>query len=360
MDSNNFSVWDKPKLLAVLNAMKEIPSYWLPMFANQYNSNDEKIYFDKLPYRADVLAPIVSPLAAGEPIWRQRSESYAFTPAYVKPKDPISPLEPLMRTPGIDSMYGENTLTPAQRLDLLRLQKASMQVNSIRRRFEWLACRAIVDGKVTIEGEQYPTALVDFHRDPSNTVVLTPGTYWGDSGVNIFDSIQQYVDKLQDADFGGVVTRITLGYKACAAFRASKEFKEHMDTTYREPRATVERGLLYPKKVTKVGELTLGGNSGNTIEVFRYNDTFDIGNGTQKPFIEPTDAIFTCSSDDLKGFRCFGSIIDMASGYESVEIYPRNWVEGGDPIVEYIMHQSAPLMVPLNPNTTLKLTAVPA
>jgi hypothetical protein len=58
------------------------------------------------------------------------------------------------------------------------------------------------------------------------------------------------------------------------------------------------------------------------------------------------------------GYRCFGAIIDPYANYQSLEIFPRNWMEMGDPAVEYLLHQSAPLMVPVNPNGTLRVRAV--
>lgn len=58
------------------------------------------------------------------------------------------------------------------------------------------------------------------------------------------------------------------------------------------------------------------------------------------------------------GYRCFGAIIDPYAQYQSLEIFPRGWMEQGDPAVEYMLWQSAPLMVPINPNATLKATVV--
>ena len=59
------------------------------------------------------------------------------------------------------------------------------------------------------------------------------------------------------------------------------------------------------------------------------------------------------------GYRCFGAIIDPTASYQPIPIYPRNWMDDkADPVVETLLMQSAPLMVPVNPNATLKATVV--
>lgn len=352
-------VWDTRTMLTALRDFQPTPSYWLPMFTNQINSETRYIDFDSLPYEADALAPFVEPTASGEPVYRDSAASYRFEPAYVKPKDAIDPTEPLIRHPAIDnSMLSESNLTPSQRLGLIRIAKMKAQVKSIQRRFEWLACRALVDGKVEITGEQYPTARVDFFRDPNHTITLASGSQWGDTGVSIFSFVQKCVDQMNDARRGGIPTRLTVGSRAWEVLRQDEEFMKHMDLTIRAPAATIERGLIMPNRVAKVGEMFIGGQSGASIEIYRYNDRYEDTNGVERPFIQPTDAIFTADPSVIVGYRCFGTIVDMDAEYKTVDIYPRNWREGGDPRVEYIMHQSAPLMVPLRPNATLKATVV--
>ena len=356
---NELPVWDTHTMLLALRETRPTPSYWLQMFTNQVNSQNEYINFTVLPYDADVLAPFVEPLAAGEPVYRDSSSAYQFKPAYVKPKDVIDPTAPLIRHAGIDvNMMSESELTPMQRLNQLRLAKIQAHRRAIDRRFEWMACRAIVDGNIVIEGDQYPTARVNFFRDPNHTITLASGSQWGDTGVSIFDFVQKCVDQMNDAHRGAAPTRITLGSRAWAALRKDEEFMKHMDLTIRNPAATVERGLITPERVAKVGEMLVGGASGATIELYRYADRYEGDNGVEVPFIQPTDAIFTAAPASINGYRCFGAIIDPHSGYLPLEIFPRNWRDEGDPSPEYIMHQSAPLMVPLHPNATLKATVV--
>ena len=53
----------------------------------------------------------------------------------------------------------------------------------------------------------------------------------------------------------------------------------------------------------------------------------------------------------IEGYRCFGAIHDKKANFQSMEMFPKMW-EVEDPNVDYIMTQSAPLMVPRDPNTS--------
>jgi hypothetical protein len=57
------------------------------------------------------------------------------------------------------------------------------------------------------------------------------------------------------------------------------------------------------------------------------------------------------------GVRCFGAIMDIQANMQANDMFPKQWDEN-DPSVSYTMTQSAPLMVPLRPNTTFKMKVV--
>jgi hypothetical protein len=354
-----YKVWETRQQLGVMRDVEPSSTYWSNMFLSQYTSVEEWIDFEKLPKVNRKLAPFVRPMGSGKPIYDDRSTATRFKPAYIKLKDVIDPSMPLLKRPGIDrSMLNEAEITPMQRRDLIRTAMTVQHVQAIERRWEWLACKAIIDGKVTIEGEEYPAVELDFRRDPAHTVIKTSGNFWGDAGVSIFDDIQEWADTMYDAEFGGFPARITMGSDVWKIVRKDEEFKEHMDTNIREPRATIERGLVDADKIVKVGNLTVGGSSGAQIEMFMYRDTYEDDNGVEVPFMSAKDIVMTASAERINGYECFGAIQDPYSNYQPLPIFPRNWMELGDPAVEYILHQSAPLMVPVNPNATLKATVV--
>ncbi len=222
-----------------------------------------------------------------------------------------------------------------------------------------MAAKAIIDGKVMVKGDDYPAVEVDFGRAPNQTQVKSAGTFWGDSGVAIFDDFQRYCDIMFEAEFGGFPTRATVGANVWKVMRQDPNFMKHMDTQIRDPRATMDRSLVMGgEKAIKVGELTVGGNSGAIIEIWQYRETFTNASGAQELFMGANDIVLTSSAEAVSGVRCYGAIVDRRAQYQAIPIFPKNWVEGNDPEIEVIGHSSAPLMVPINPNATFKATVV--
>lgn len=355
--ANPYELWDTRKSLGVFRDLKSSPSYWLDLFfPNSITSTEEYIDFEKLPVAGRKLAPFVRPLGTGKPVYSDNGTGFRFKPAYVKVKDVIDPQMPLVKRPGIDtSILGESRITAMQRRELIRLAMTAQHVASIQRRWEWLAARAIIDAAVTISGEEYPAVQLDFRRAANHSVTKTSGTYWGTAGVSIFDDIQSYCDRMFNAEFGAFPSRLTIGSKVWSIVRKDSEFMEHMDTTYRGGAATIERGVIVSDKVVKVGELRVGGGSGANIEIWLYNDTYE-ENGVEVPFMSATDIVLTGTAERINGYQCFGAIIDPYAQYQALPIFPRNYMTQDDPAVEWLLHQSAPLMVPINPNATLRAT----
>lgn len=354
---NPYNTWDMRKSLGVMRDVQPISTYWMDlMFPNlQINSENEWIDFEKLPAAARKMAPFVRPLGSGKPIYEDRSTGFRFKPAYIKLKDAIDPVAPLVKRPGLDAtMLDMSSITPNQRRELLRGAMTVQHVNAIEQTWEWMAARASIDAKVTIEGEEYPAVELDFRRNANHTVTKTAGNFWGDAGVSIFDDIQLYCDRMWDSEFGGFPTRMTFGSKVWGAIRQDDEMMKHMDTNVRGERATIERGLIGSDDAIKVGELVVGGASGAVIEMWLYRGTYtDYDTKVETPMLAPNKVVFTGTAEKFMGYRCFGAIIDPYADYQPLDIFPRNWMETGDPAVEYLLHQSAPLFVPINPNVTL-------
>jgi hypothetical protein len=338
--------------------------YWLNLgFANrQINFTTEWVDFEKLPAQRKI-APFVRPMGTGKPIYTDQSSGMRFKPAYIKLKDAIDPAMPMVKQPGVDrSMIDDSEMGPMVRRNAIRTAMTVQHVQAIQRRWEWLAAKAVIDGKVTITGEEYPTAELDFRRAANHDVILGSGVRWGESGVSIFDEVQKYCDRMFNAEFGSFPNRMTFGASVWpvikAALKKDGELYEHMDTNIRGGAVTVERGVVGSDKVIKVGEFMVGGNSGAIIEMYLYRDTYIDVDGVEKPFMDPRDVVFTGPEDRIQGYRCYGAIVDPYAQYQSLDIFPRNWMETGDPAVEFLLHQSAPLMVPVNPNATLRVRAV--
>lgn len=363
MAAQNLELWDTNRFLGVFRDLKPDPLYWGQWFPYELRSEDEYIDFEKMPIQGRKLAPFVMPLARGESVYEDTGTGFRFKPAYIKLEDQIDPLMPLRRRVGIDSNMSQMPvqLTPGQRLTLIRAAMTQSHVDAIHRRWNWMAASALRDGKITIKGENYPEVLVDFQRAAGHTITLTSGNYFGASNVSIVDFFQRVIDTMATADFGGVPVRATMGGGVWAVMRKDAEFKEHLDLNIKGGNITYERGLVTGEPVFKVGEMTVGGGSGQTIELWVDNSTFvDPDTGVAKRYIGNHQILFKSTPDAISGTRAFGRIIDRAANWEALPIFPKNWVSTGDVEVEYITHKSAPLFVPVNPNATLLANVIAA
>lgn len=355
-ETQHLELWDTNRFLGVFRDMQPDPLYWTQWFPYELRSDSEWIDFEKMPIQGRKLAPFVLPLARGGSVYEDTGTGFRFKPAYIKLEDQIDPLMPLRRRVGIDQNMTQMPvqLSPAQRLTLIRAAISESHVRAIQRRWNWMACTALRDGKVTISGENYPTTLVDFKRATNHTITLGSGERFGDSGVSIVDFFQLVVDRMSNAQFGGVPVRATMGGGVWAVMRKDEEILKHLDKNLAGGNIRVERGLVGGDPVFKVGEMTIGGSSGQMIELWVDNSTYvDPATGTATRYIGNHQILFTSTAEAIGGTRAYGRIIDRAANWEAMPIFPKNWLSQGDVQVEYITHKSAPLYVPINPNATL-------
>lgn len=350
MAFDKYELWDTHTLLGVYRETDPVQNYWLNLlFPNEISSTDEYIDFEKIPRLGRKLAPFVAPLAQGRAIFQDGGKVARFKPAYVKPSDPITPNRALTRRPG--TLLAPDQISPIQRYDAIKTDVLAYHRVAIERRWEWLAAKAIIDGRVKIEGDDYPSVMVDFGRAAGHNIVLGSGARWGDSGVSILGYIQSWMNLMHAAEFGGTPSRITLGTAAWAPMSKDPEIKEAMDTTYRGNDVV----NLQTSGVYTPGEARYVGTLGAGLEVWVYNDYYTV-DGQVTPFMSPKDVVL--SGPAVQGYRCFGAIQDIHAQFQALSIFPRNYIVPGDVAIEQIVTQSAPLMVPVNPNATLKATVV--
>lgn len=305
-------------------------------------SDDEYIDFEKL-VDGRKLAPLVVPMAQGRPMYNEAAKMQRLKPAYVKPKDPISPARALKRRPG-ESLMAPNTMTPRARFlailgDILRVHR-----DGIERRLEWLCAEAALYGKVTLSAPDYPTTVVDFQRDPSHTVTLTgAGIAWNDPDAPILDQINAWVEKIRRAPFGGPVTRVTMGKDVVQHFLANKQVQATRDLLKRgtdgTPQPTIRSGE-YSEKIFTVGNLEFWTNS----------DFYDLpGGGGTKDYMAADGVLL--SGPNVNMVEAYGAIMDV-DVLRAMAVFIKQFkIE--DPSAWFVLSQCAPLFVPVNPNNTL-------
>jgi len=346
------TIYDSRTMLGVYydtEFMKPPENYWLSsFFPTQINFTTETIDFSQI---TDVrkLAPLVVPTAQGVPIYSAAERMTQVKPAYVKPKDPITATRMIRRAAGLGELGQTTPLTPQQRYQAIVGDIIRQHRFAIERRWEWLAAGAIIDGKNILEDERYPRTVVDYARATNQTVTLTSGARWGDAGVSLLDDIGTWKKIMRNARFGGIPNRLTVGSDVWEVMRKDPEIKELLNTQYRSgANVNLRLGLLDGLEVERVGNI-------ETLEVYVYSDYYQQPDGTVVPYMSPKDIVLT--SPNVQGVRCFGAIQDIGAQFQALPVFPKMWSEN-DPSATFIMHQSAPLMVPINPNATFKATVV--
>ncbi|WP_418132502.1 major capsid protein [Variovorax sp. 375MFSha3.1] len=299
------------------------------------------ISFDRLS-GARRLAPFVSPCVEGRPIRRRGFSTESFSPAYVKPKMPLTPCNVTTRLPG-ERIGG--SLSLAQRRDLQLASDLQDQVETIDNRLEWMAAQALVYGYVDVVGDDYPLVRVDFQRNAGNSIVLAAPNLWSlatGKPVSNLDTWAGIVAQNQ----GGTVTDVLLGANVWAPLSQNPEFKD-----------------LYKNVQPIGGQLPnlLPGVQDNDQKVYRgqfgqfrmwsYNATYTDQNGVTQ-FYLPPDEVQLVAKQTMRGVQAFGAIMDHDS-LAAVKYFPKMWKQD-DPSVIYTMTQSAPLLVPRVTNATFR------
>jgi hypothetical protein len=331
------------------------PPFWLQNFPNQINFDTPQIYFEKVFGDDRHLAPFVIPTMPGRP---QKLDGYAaesFAPAYIKILDPVDPSMFIKRQAGEAFITGSMTLDQRRNAVVVELLRKGRQ--KIQNRNEWLAARAIIDGKVTIEGEDYPSTLVDFRRDAGLTVTLAGTAKWDQSGTA--DPLANLKDARQAANelSGARIRNHVFGANAWDLFNQRVDLKELMNKNFGGLNVNVTRmsdgwSDQGQEFMGTIQGLNGAGAINAWVDTSKYIDPED---GTEKFFLDQDTVVGV--SDMVSGTRCFGAIMDKRAGYRPLDVFFKNY-EQENPSVEYLLLQSAPLMVPREPNATFSIKVV--
>lgn len=348
-----FDLYSTAALLGVVRVTPIESSYWLDQFFNrQMNFTTEEIMFDRIKTNRR-LAPFVSPVVQGRVMRSQGFETRAFRPAYSKPKHVVDPNRMFNRAAGED--LGGNS-TPAQRWNAAVVENIQEERIALQRLFNWMAAMAVIHGKVTITGEDYPTQVVDFGRVAGLTRVLAGTARWGEADAAPLKDIAE-LRTLAFQESGSPITRLTMGLEAFDRFFASQDVKDLLKGDSVNVNRTSDSTLSAMGSTDTPYEyrgVLQGANGQGRLEIYTYNEQYEDKDGNTVNYMSPFDVVGT--GGGIQGVRCFGAIRDKRAGLQALPIFPKMW-DQEDPSVTYTMSQSAPLMVPANTNNSFRIVA---
>lgn len=340
------------ELVRTIETFTTSQRFWSTFLTGSYVSTTVEIAFEKVHKDYRRLAPFVAPNVQGKIQRRQGGNLVAFRPAYVKPKDVVDPSELRSRMPG-ESLDPTNPATMANRRLAKRGEILEDHRVMIDNTVEWMASQALIFGQVTVVGDDYPTTTVDFLRDAQLTRVLTGAAQWG---LGTGDSLQDLKDmRLRVKDLTGANIRtILMGQGAWDKFYSDNEelFKELSDTRYRGSESALSRVVDGLDDIEWMGQIS-GINGQGRLDFYVVTTTFVDQKSVVKRHL-PDNGVVGIAKDTVQLTDCYGAIEDLRagpSGFAAMKWFPKNY-ETEDPSQEYILTQSAPLVVPGQPNGT--------
>lgn len=344
-------LYDTNTLIQVVPNLKVAQQFLLDkFFPNQVTSDSEKVSID-IDVGKRRMAPFVSPLVEGKLVEQRRYQTNEFTPAYIKDKRAPDLLKPVRRMIG-ERIGGEFDGEEREMANLYA--EMADQVDIVNRRLEWMAATALATGTLTVYGDGFETAVIDYGRDPSLTVARTGAQQW--TAANIAagtavptDDIDAWARQILKMS-GAIVTEIVFTTSSWQAFKLDPALKGAIIWPIQNPSGNI----VNPGSLIKQGAMYMG--HWGQYDLWVYNDWYVDENNHEVPML--IDGTVLMSGEALMGTRAFGMIKDPMFNYKAMPYAPKTWVQE-DPAQRFIMMQSAPLVIPSRVNASLAATVCP-
>lgn len=331
----------------VVSHLPQPSSFLLDFFFPDIQTEDnEEIHFD-IDKSKPRLAPFVSPLVSGKVVADDGFETKSFRPAYVKDKRRFNPDQPLKRRIG-ETIGG--SLTPTNRREAALNRSLNNQLQNLTRTEEVMAAQALTTGRIVVQGENYPTTVVNFQREAELTQVLTGATRWGETGVDVLNDVEDWADLVQGHS-GAAGNKVVMEPMAWRIFRTNPRVEKLLDV-----RRGTNTNITVDPMVRGQGNdrARFVGTIGD-FDFWVYNDVYvDPITGLSRKLL-PDYTVIMGSQNLLEGTRCYGVIQDEKANYRASRFFTKSWLEE-DPAVRWLLMQSAPLVVPYRPNASFCAT----
>lgn len=339
-------------LIQVVPTLKRSQKFLLDrFFPNIVMSETEYVAID-IDVGLRRMSPFVSPLVEGRLVESRRYQTNTYKPAYIKDKRAPDLRKPVMRQ--IGERIGGGDMTGAEREQANIAFEMADQIDMLDRRLEWMAAQELATGKVTVQGEGFPTDLIDFGRDASLTVALTGTNQWGVSSnfnaqgndpipTKNIETWQHNMLKLSGAQAEDIVFTTTpwLAFLNAVGVQGSINYPKFADSGNDiNPGPQIAPGAVFKGKW---GQYNL----------WLYNDWFIDENNNEVPML--VDGTVLMTGSQLMGVRAFGQILDPSFNYASLPYAPKTWVQE-DPAQRILLMQSSPLVIPSRVNACLAAT----
>lgn len=347
---SRYETWELDALLSQI----EKPDPWLlrTFFPRVKMFETRTIEFDLLD-RGRRLAPFVSPMVSGKPMLREGFRTRQLSPAYIKPTGLVQPSDSFTRVPG--EAYG-GQLSPQARFDRLVAEELMKHDDMLTNRLEWMAASALVYGQVAITGDDYPTQLVQFGRDPNLNIVLAGASRWTQATSNPMQDIQNASLLVRRISKGAIVTDLVMDGTTWDVLRANAGVQNLINIFFRNHAGTRATEIDQGPRTT-LNEAQYVGTLNGRLDMWVYDSYFQDDFGNDQPFIPPY-TMLGIAKTAIEGTQYFGAILDLDAGIAPSRLFSKSKMKF-DPSGLEIISQSAPLVAPKRPNAMFTIDVGP-
>lgn len=351
----------------VVPELKRMPKLFSSWFPQTILSDKREIFLDRKKSTRPRLTPFVAPMMQGRLVERLGYSTDKLRPAYIKDLREFDPWDYQQRVAG-EQFGGELTLD--QRMEQAIVSDMQDMMDMYDNRIEVMCAEAVIHGTQTIIGDGFHD-LVDYRRNPANHIALAGSDKWDTLPATptkeqclaflrkVFHQLESWATMMRDA-IGSTPTVVIMDSKSWDYIANAMALCDSTGTMFDRNDKRYDRIMakLDPTMASEMG-LSVKGTFGDfTIATFQaeYDDPED----GQTKRVMPDNTVIMVNVSRMDGVKHFGAIMDINKniGYPTMKKAPyhiKSWSKE-DPVAQYIMLQSSPLMVPYEPNAVLKIT----
>lgn len=335
----NIDIFDWRVMTEVMILLPKVPTLLQQLFFKRRRTHTaEHIDFDKVWADRKIL-PFVSNVAGGTVVSGTRREMRTVRAPRLRPKQRFTAADLLMSRASGSPVYTVGASDPQAAMQ----QKLNLELTHLKNRvdytIEYYASQAMT-GEILVSQEDLEFS-VDYLMPADHKVVLLAGDKWGDAGVDSGEDLQIWADKIIDAT-GEAPDTCVMGTEAASAWESNEALLKKMDIR------RVEMGTLAPS----VKNHYMGTYKG--IDLYRYGGSVTDEFGNSLSYWDPKRVSLGNSNSPCSVE--FGLILDLDAGVQvEGEYFVKSWVEK-DPSVQWILAESRPLPVPMQPESFVNAT----
>lgn len=285
------------------------------------------------------MAPFVSPRLGGVPQTELGYQTKSYAAPLLNPVTLTTADQLMDRRPGEELSSGR---TPAQRAAEKLMEEYRVLNDQLTRREEWMAARAILDGKIVVRGVGVDDEI-DFLL--TNQVSLSGTAQWGKSAAAILDNLEDWVEQVLAEGFANA-DMLILGKSALRAFLADEKVLSVLDNR------RIEMGLIHPRDLPN-GVRYIGHLNKPDLDIYQDREVFlddwtDPAVPAVKPLVDDNKAVVISSGADfLMAYGQCSYIDDATRDWVTAETdrLLRSYIKHG-PDRRFLEAQARPLPIP--------------